>query len=57
MASVTGDASERLFSYWTLCDPQVQLASFGRLPDGEPDVVVGYRLQGAFLGLRGHGGP
>jgi len=44
MASVTGDASVRLFSYGTLRDPQVQLATFGRLLDGEPDAVVGYRL-------------
>ena len=45
MASVTGDASVRLFSYGTLRDPQVQLETFGRLLDGEADAVVGYRLE------------
>jgi len=45
MASVTGDASVRLFSYGTLRDPQVQLATFGRLLEGERDAVVGYRRQ------------
>ncbi len=45
MASVTGDASVRLFSYGTLRDPQVQLETFGRLLEGEPDAVVGYRLE------------
>jgi gamma-glutamylcyclotransferase (GGCT)/AIG2-like uncharacterized protein YtfP len=45
MAGVIPDASVRLFSYGTLRDPQVQLATFGRLLDGEPDAVVGYRLE------------
>jgi gamma-glutamylcyclotransferase (GGCT)/AIG2-like uncharacterized protein YtfP len=38
-------ASVRLFSYGTLRDPQVQLATFGRLLEGELDAVVGYRLE------------
>jgi gamma-glutamylcyclotransferase (GGCT)/AIG2-like uncharacterized protein YtfP len=42
---VAGDASVRLFSYGTLREPQVQLATFGRLLDGEPDAVVGYQLE------------
>jgi hypothetical protein len=33
-----------LFSYGTLQQPEVQLATYGRLLDGEPDVLVGYRL-------------
>jgi gamma-glutamylcyclotransferase (GGCT)/AIG2-like uncharacterized protein YtfP len=33
-----------LFSYGTLQQPNVQLATFGRLLDGEPDVLVGYSL-------------
>ncbi|MFL6845598.1 MAG: gamma-glutamylcyclotransferase family protein [Allosphingosinicella sp.] len=33
-----------LFSYGTLQQPNVQLATFGRLLDGEPDVLVGYAL-------------
>jgi gamma-glutamylcyclotransferase (GGCT)/AIG2-like uncharacterized protein YtfP len=45
MAGVVGDASVRLFSYGTLCEPRVQLATFGRLLDGEPDAVVGFRLE------------
>lgn len=45
MASVLGDTSVRLFSYGTLREPRVQLATFGRLLDGEPDAVVGYRLE------------
>ncbi len=34
-----------LFSYGTLRQPEVQLATFGRLLDGTPDAVVGYRLE------------
>jgi gamma-glutamylcyclotransferase (GGCT)/AIG2-like uncharacterized protein YtfP len=34
-----------LFSYGTLRQPEVQLATFGRLLDGVPDAVVGYRLE------------
>jgi gamma-glutamylcyclotransferase (GGCT)/AIG2-like uncharacterized protein YtfP len=35
----------KLFSYGTLRQPEVQLATFGRLLDGVPDAVVGYRLE------------
>lgn len=33
-----------LFSYGTLRQSDVQLATFGRLLDGTPDTLVGYRL-------------
>jgi hypothetical protein len=33
-----------LFSYGTLQQPSVQLATFGRLLDGTPDALVGYEL-------------
>lgn len=33
-----------LFSYGTLRQPEVQLANYGRLLAGEPDVLAGYRL-------------
>jgi gamma-glutamylcyclotransferase (GGCT)/AIG2-like uncharacterized protein YtfP len=42
---MTGGASVRLFSYGTLRAPAVQLATFGRLLDGEPDAVLGYGLE------------
>ncbi|MFT4055706.1 MAG: gamma-glutamylcyclotransferase family protein [Novosphingobium sp.] len=32
-----------LFSYGTLRQPEVQQALFGRLLDGEPDAMVGWR--------------
>ena len=35
----------RLFSYGTLQLPQVQLATYGRLLESEPDILVGYRLE------------
>lgn len=35
---------ERLFSYGTLRQSDVQLATFGRLLDGTSDTLVGYRL-------------
>jgi hypothetical protein len=35
----------RLFSYGTLQLREVQLANYGRLLDGEPDQLVGYRLE------------
>ena len=35
--------SERLFSYGTLQQPAVQMASFGRLLDGAPDALVGWK--------------
>jgi len=37
--------SVSLFSYGTLRQPEVQLATFGRLLNGAPDAVVGYRLE------------
>jgi len=33
-----------LFSYGTLQLPEVQRATYGRLLNGEPDVLAGYRL-------------
>lgn len=33
-----------LFSYGTLQLPEVQRATYGRLLDGDPDVLTGYRL-------------
>ncbi|ACQ79273.1 AIG2 family protein [Beutenbergia cavernae DSM 12333] len=37
-------APEPVFSYGTLRDPAVQLATFGRTLDGCEDAVVGFRL-------------
>lgn len=34
-----------LFAYGTLRQPEVQRASFGRLLDGRPDTLPGYRLE------------
>jgi hypothetical protein len=34
-----------LFSYGTLRLPAVQQGTFGRLLDGAPDVLIGYRLE------------
>ncbi len=36
--------SQKLFSYGTLRQAQVQMASFGRLLQGREDVLPGYRL-------------
>ena len=33
-----------LFAYGSLRKPEVQLANFGRLLDGEPDALTGYTL-------------
>lgn len=33
-----------LFSYGTLRQPEVQIANYGRLLEGEADVLAGYRL-------------
>lgn len=38
-------ATEQLFSYGTLQLPAVQIATFGRLLDGHPDRLPGYRLE------------
>jgi hypothetical protein len=37
--------SVRLFSYGTLRQPEVQRANYGRLLEGEADVLPGYRLE------------
>ena len=37
--------SERLFSYGTLQQDEVQLASFGRLLKGAPDALVGWKQE------------
>lgn len=34
-----------LFAYGTLHQPEVQLATYGRLLDGIPDALTGYRLR------------
>ncbi len=34
-----------LFAYGTLRQREVQLATYGRPLDGEPDVLIGYRLE------------
>ncbi len=39
------NANERLFSYGTLRQAEVQIATFGRLLDGAPDELVGFRQQ------------
>jgi hypothetical protein len=40
----TEKATEKLFSYGTLRDEKVQSAVFGRLLQGTPDAIVGFRL-------------
>lgn len=39
--------TEYLFAYGTLRHPDVQLATFGRVLDGDDDAVVGYVLSNA----------
>lgn len=39
------EPSVRIFSYGTLQLPEVQIANYGRLLDGEPDALLGYRLE------------
>ncbi|MCX5210047.1 gamma-glutamylcyclotransferase [Kitasatospora sp. NBC_00240] len=39
-----GPASHRLFSYGTLQSEQVQRSRFGRLLDGRPDALPGFRV-------------
>lgn len=36
--------AENLFSYGTLQDPQIQLKTFGRILEGQPDSLSGYKL-------------
>ncbi|MBS9532136.1 gamma-glutamylcyclotransferase [Mycobacterium sp. M1] len=38
-------SQELLFSYGTLRQREVQLATFGRELDGRPDAIIGYELQ------------
>ena len=38
------EAKENLFSYGTLQNEDVQLATFGRRLEGQPDVLTGHRL-------------
>ena len=40
---MTDDRTTRLFSYGTLQQDDVQRATFGRLLDGAPDALPGYR--------------
>lgn len=40
---MTSDVEVLLFSYGTLQDPAVQRANFGRLLDGAPDALPGFR--------------
>ena len=42
---MSGKSSAALFSYGTLRQPEVQLANYGRLLNGEVDALIGYRLQ------------
>jgi hypothetical protein len=44
MAIIPAATTEQLFSYGTLQQPEVQLATFGRLLDSRPDRLPGYRL-------------
>jgi gamma-glutamylcyclotransferase (GGCT)/AIG2-like uncharacterized protein YtfP len=39
-----------LFSYGTLRQPEVQIANYGRLLDGQPDALVGYHLAPVAIG-------
>jgi gamma-glutamylcyclotransferase (GGCT)/AIG2-like uncharacterized protein YtfP len=40
----------RLFSYGTLQQREVQLTTYGRLLDGEPDSLTGFRLEDIAIG-------
>ncbi len=42
---MAAERSERLFSYGSLRQPEVQLGNFGRLLDGEPDAALGWRIE------------
>ena len=41
---MTSESTESLFSYGTLRQRDVQLATFGRELDGRPDAIVGFEL-------------
>ena len=43
--SLEEEETENLFSYGTLREETVQLATFGRRLGGEPDALVGYSLK------------
>ena len=43
LSQMTTTATIRLFSYGTLQDKKVQVASFGRELQGQPDAMPGYR--------------
>jgi hypothetical protein len=45
MGMMTDSPDIALFSYGTLQLSEVQRANYGRLLEGEPDVLVGYRLE------------
>jgi|ERR1035437_811799 hypothetical protein len=36
--------TENLFSYGTLQDAPIQLKTFGRILEGHPDILIGYRI-------------
>ena len=42
---MTDPRTVRLFAYGTLQQREVQLATWGRAIDGEPDALTGYRLE------------
>lgn len=44
MMAVAEQQTESLFSYGTLQSESVQLATFGRQLDGQPDALVGYSV-------------
>ena len=44
MMAVAEQQTESLFSYGTLQSESVQLATFGRRLDGQPDALVGYSI-------------
>lgn len=44
MSASSGNGAVRLFAYGTLRQRAAQLATYGRLLDGTPDALAGYRL-------------
>ena len=44
MTATPVQATQALFSYGTLRQPEVQMGTFGRLLEGRPDALVGYVL-------------
>ena len=47
---MAGEQGVLLFSYGTLRQPEVQQANYGRLLEGTPDVLLGYRLAPLAIG-------